>query len=337
MGKRHRARARQAKKTRAGKRKNIASNAITPLRKRYKTGENTPSNPVKGKPWGIKYLSSQRTLVVGDGDFSFSEGLVHHRDGTENLMCTSYDGRASVCEKYRNAEERLERLKKMNLLVVHKVNATKLSHTIKSWALQRLSTTGKVLFDRIIFNFPHSGKQRVHLNRNLLRDFFASAREILMPLGEVHVTLKLRPPYSGWQVDENAAESGFEVLNVVRFNPEAFPGYRHQTTEADAKMFIAEKCSTLCYGLNKESRIKRRQQIRIDMGKVIAANSKSNHNSITRSDQLGNSNNSITRSDQLGNSNSNKKTKSATTKRNERRKLLKMKKKKLEKSTKTIL
>lgn len=31
-------------------------------------------------------------------------------------------------------------------------------------------------FDRIMFNFPHSGEQRVHINRALLRDFFLSCR-----------------------------------------------------------------------------------------------------------------------------------------------------------------
>lgn len=34
----------------------------------------------------------------------------------------------------------------------------------------------RVLFDRVVFNFPHTGKQRIHLNRNLIRDFFASTK-----------------------------------------------------------------------------------------------------------------------------------------------------------------
>lgn len=34
----------------------------------------------------------------------------------------------------------------------------------------------RVLFDRVVFNFPHTGKQRTHLNRNLIRDFFASTK-----------------------------------------------------------------------------------------------------------------------------------------------------------------
>lgn len=34
----------------------------------------------------------------------------------------------------------------------------------------------RVLFDRVVFNFPHTGTQRIHLNRNLVRDFFASTK-----------------------------------------------------------------------------------------------------------------------------------------------------------------
>ena len=34
----------------------------------------------------------------------------------------------------------------------------------------------RVLFDRVVFNFPHTGKQRTHLNRNLIRHFFASTK-----------------------------------------------------------------------------------------------------------------------------------------------------------------
>ena len=29
-------------------------------------------------------------------------------------------------------------------------------------------------YQRIIFNFPHSGSQRVHINRKLMQDFFTS-------------------------------------------------------------------------------------------------------------------------------------------------------------------
>lgn len=35
---------------------------------------------------------------------------------------------------------------------------------------------GAASFQRIVFNFPHTGHQRVHINRALVSSFFASAR-----------------------------------------------------------------------------------------------------------------------------------------------------------------
>jgi hypothetical protein len=44
---------------------------------------------------------------------------------------------------------------------MHGIDATKLTNSFPSQK-----------FDRIIFNFPHTGEQRVHINRALLHDFF---------------------------------------------------------------------------------------------------------------------------------------------------------------------
>ncbi|CAM9548767.1 unnamed protein product [Ectocarpus sp. 4 AP-2014] len=49
--------------------------------------------------------------------------------------------------------------------------------------------------------FPHTGTQSINLNRNLIRDFFASPKGLVKCAvvgGEVHATLKDKSPYSGW-------------------------------------------------------------------------------------------------------------------------------------------
>ncbi len=51
--------------------------------------------------------------------------------------------------------------------MLHGVDATKLE---KNFPAQK--------FERIIFNFPHTGEQRVHLNRALLHDFFQRLVEL---------------------------------------------------------------------------------------------------------------------------------------------------------------
>jgi hypothetical protein len=55
----------------------------------------------------------------------------------------------------------------------------------------------------------------------------------------VHVTLKMRPPYSEWGVEERARDAGFRTVECLHFDQKAFPGYRHRTTEKDAKTFVA--------------------------------------------------------------------------------------------------
>jgi hypothetical protein len=68
-------------------------------------------------------------------------------------------------------------------------------------AVQRLLNVPREGYDRIIFNFPHSGAQRVHVNRELLRAFFSAAVACLnVSLGEIHVALKDRPPYTNWSL-----------------------------------------------------------------------------------------------------------------------------------------
>jgi hypothetical protein len=90
-----------------------------------------------------------------------------------------------------------------------------------------------VLWRQIIWNFPHSGQQRVHLNRALLRDFFESAAQMLSgPSAEVHVTLADKRPYTSWGVEDQARSAGFLLSRRLNFNAAFFPGYRHVTTEA---------------------------------------------------------------------------------------------------------
>lgn len=48
----------------------------------------------------IKYSASHTTLVIGDGNFSFSRGLVTALGTGRNITATSYDSLADVVKKY---------------------------------------------------------------------------------------------------------------------------------------------------------------------------------------------------------------------------------------------
>ncbi|KAG5180879.1 hypothetical protein JKP88DRAFT_323304, partial [Tribonema minus] len=176
---------------------------------------------VRKVPKTVSYAANSTILVCGDGDFSFTRGLLKHRRSGAGVVATSLDSHDVVLSKYPDALEWLDRL--ADAKVLHGVDATRLEQAVRP----------QQLFDRVVFNFPHTGEQRVHLNRNLLRNFFRSARGYVKCApdgGEVHVTLKEGPPYNGWEIKEAAAAAGMLPIRTLAFDPNQFPGYRHQVS-----------------------------------------------------------------------------------------------------------
>jgi 25S rRNA (uracil2634-N3)-methyltransferase len=74
---------------------------------------------------------------------------------------------------------------------------------------------GALPFQAIVFNFPHLGgatEEDVANNQKLLRDFFFSARKFLHPTrGQVLVSLRNTLFYNRWNIQEQAAASGFQL------------------------------------------------------------------------------------------------------------------------------
>jgi hypothetical protein len=55
------------------------------------------------------------------------------------------------------------------------------------------------------------------------------------------------PPYSNWNVESQAAESGCAKIDILDFDHRIFPGYEHQTTDPDAKIFDSMYCKTFVF------------------------------------------------------------------------------------------
>uniref|UniRef100_K3WQG5 25S rRNA (uridine-N(3))-methyltransferase BMT5-like domain-containing protein n=1 Tax=Globisporangium ultimum (strain ATCC 200006 / CBS 805.95 / DAOM BR144) TaxID=431595 RepID=K3WQG5_GLOUD len=194
------------------------------------------------------YTPKDLILVLGDGDFTFSKGLVKHRGTGDGVFATSFDSDTTVRSKYTNAEQCINDIRSQQGKVFHDVDATKLDELplkLKDGAYV------PTFFKYIIFNFPHSGEQRVHINRALLRDFFESARPKLFKTGEVHVTLKTKPPYSNWNIEEQAKAADFVLKERRKFNIRLFPGYNHRTTDPLAKKFEPDLCVTYVFIVNR--------------------------------------------------------------------------------------
>lgn len=107
-------------------------------------------------------------LILGDGNFSFSLAL--HRDKalaaslfpaknlkvqeeTPRLVCTSFDSRAQLLEKYQDFQD-IER----ELLGL----GADLKHGVNAWSL---SETFTLQFDFIVWNHPHLGTEDFRLHR----------------------------------------------------------------------------------------------------------------------------------------------------------------------------
>eukprot|EP00808_Paulinella_micropora_P018830 g31913.t1 len=200
-----------------GKRKKVAARRRVPVAKRAKaraTGPGALSQHCKALPAGAQLL------VVGDGDFSFSQSLCALLRHGVAVTATGLDSHNAVVRKYPQAAQHIQQVRAHGAHVLHGLDATQLPTHFPQQS-----------FDRIIFNFPHSGQQRVHINRALLRDFFRSATDKISSNGKVLLTLKDKPPYCNWQMEEAATAAGLIRESALRFDAEAFPHYAHVTTD----------------------------------------------------------------------------------------------------------
>ena len=95
-------------------------------------------------------------------------------------------------------------------------------------------------FEQILFNFPHLGTgmkdqaRNIAQHQELLRGTFRCCVPLLLPGGELHVTLKKGQPYDSWNIVTIAKMCGYRVLHCSPFHPSKFPGYAHRRSIGDA-------------------------------------------------------------------------------------------------------
>jgi 25S rRNA (uracil2634-N3)-methyltransferase len=145
------------------------------------------------------YHIEDTILLVGEGNFSFARALVRRFNGVATrLIATCYDTKEEVTRKYPEYPNILEELETAGVSIVYGVDCTalesnkdlriaietmQLSCRIKTDALN----TGVSVFDKIVFNFPHTAcgiKDTLENNRihqRFLTSFFHSATKMLRP------------------------------------------------------------------------------------------------------------------------------------------------------------
>ncbi|GAB2293076.1 hypothetical protein Dimus_027292 [Dionaea muscipula] len=171
------------------------------------------------------YTSSQKILLVGEGDFSFSVCLAEAFGSATNMVATSLDSWEFLCKHYDRAVSNILNLTKRGCGVVHGIDATMIS-----W---KYSTHLAMQFDRIIFNFPHVGvfkndaprETSLREHQKLIRMFFANAKKMIMKDGEIHIRHKSNGFFRDWNIQQLGENEGLQLIEAMPFHPYEYEGY----------------------------------------------------------------------------------------------------------------
>jgi 25S rRNA (uracil2634-N3)-methyltransferase len=124
----------------------------------------------------IPFKVTDKILLVGEGNFSFTRALVCDPPSAlqylppSSVVATAYDTEAQCFEKYTEARAIVEELRGKGVEVIFGVDATKLE---KNAALRGRK------FDKIMWNFPHTGKCMFCSTVRICQLSFYQARELL--------------------------------------------------------------------------------------------------------------------------------------------------------------
>jgi 25S rRNA (uracil2634-N3)-methyltransferase len=130
----------------------------------------------------IPFAATDRILLIGEGNFSFTHALVFDPPKVPsspyastslgapsshtleflppaNVTATAYDTEDECYTKYPEAVEVVRALREKGVEILFGVNATK---------LEKCASLKGRRFDRIVWNFPHAGKGIADQDRNIL-------------------------------------------------------------------------------------------------------------------------------------------------------------------------
>lgn len=166
--------------------------------------------------------SAGRTLLVGEGNLSFTSSLVfNHRANPSFITATIHENNRDISDETRiNAQK----LSGVGVNILDNVDATRLDRAFPHR-----------LFDTIIFQFPNAGSREPNRGHNpnfvLVRRFLKSAAEHLRRNGEIIITVVNSSYYDGrFRIEEAADYAGIGNFYAIPFSPGDFPFYSHVNT-----------------------------------------------------------------------------------------------------------
>lgn len=172
----------------------------------------------------ISQINSGHSLLVGEGNLSFTISLIKKLQQLSNLATTTYENYEDLSDA---AQFNTRLLKQKGINVLHGIDATRLPQFFSQDS-----------FDTVIFQFPHSGSREYieGLNPNyiLVRDFIVSASYILKDNGIILITTVDTDFYNNtFRFNEVSQELKIQNPNKYKFDPKDYPEYEHTMTHQE--------------------------------------------------------------------------------------------------------
>ncbi|OMP06957.1 hypothetical protein COLO4_07754 [Corchorus olitorius] len=178
--------------------------------------------------WIKHYCSSQRMLLVGEGDFSFSACLALAFGSATNMIATSLDSRGFLFRNYKKAMSNIHDLRSRGCTILHGVDVTEMANHCSLMGIQR--------------------------HQLLLSLFFQNAKKMINEEdGEIHVTHKSNGFFLGWNLQLLASGAGLKLIQELPFNFTDYPGYRTKYGFGGDKNFNCHPSKTYKFALFRPS------------------------------------------------------------------------------------
>ncbi|KAA0157405.1 hypothetical protein FNF31_05751 [Cafeteria roenbergensis] len=181
----------------------------------------TTAGASRAVPGGFR--RGQKILLVGEGNFSFALALALGLGSGDSIVATAFDTFREARDKYPTAvETNVAVLQRLGCRPLFGVDASRLasdpavaSALLEAQTGEASSSARLPAFDRIVFNFPHTGGATtadIKRNQALLRDFLAQAALLLKTRSpgtpvkagdeaQVLVALRRTSFYESWRCD----------------------------------------------------------------------------------------------------------------------------------------